>query len=705
MLRHAVQLELYRVLISRWLEVNDLRETHFRVAERAGVWLMNEAWWTPIQDTDMKRSELIVKQLRSGDDDDANSLRSLMDAMVARPADVPWRLERRCEMCVYQGHCASEAAGTVRALPDQSAEAQTVMQSFLGEIARGSTDDIEDMFCAVKKLPRHVSLYFSEGELSEETTSNANIVLDDHSGSTISRPRAEDQEGHGGGVPAPAPGALALPPPRPRPPALPASGRLRVRKKFIFDHIEGVREARAVVVRGLGLLTQKEAVRRHVVSHPRAFQGRLVIAIERRCDGDDRPHPTVAFVMDSRGMDLTHDEHWMKRRILSFEEDEKEETALVTFRQAGETFTARGAVRRRRQSPRSLREVSIEKGDFERGDVAKLRLGNDGVYRLTATREEILRCEEQEEGAGAPPGPLITANPLVVPPLPPSHPPPHPPQQQQQEQQGQQQQQGRRQHRADTTAAVAAASGSSTSAPSYVHMMDNLPAGMATQLFRSRQKLSACAAGRVSPYHAATKHRVFPLFAEDVGVYLSVDADHHLGEAGSEYVFSWTALVRFHAANVERVVSHSPKSKAAPHETLIEFIHALFSKISDHNDELRRENENTSEEEDEEDGDGDGDGFEDGDALDGSEGSPSRVGSDDDGSDLISVDERFSPVTPGAGGGGGEDPPVASPTPSSAASGELVGDLYKKLAALGAQSAGELLMQSPTVERQLSRML
>ena len=102
-------------------------------------------------------------------------------------------------------------------------------------------------------------------------------------------------------------------------------------------------------------------------------------------------------------------------------------------------------------------------------------------------------------------------------------------------------------------------------------------------------------------------------------------------------------------------------------------------------------------------GDGDGDALDgDGDALDGSEGSPSRVGSDDDGSDLISVDERFSPVTPGPGG---EDPPVTSPTPSAAASGELVGDLYKKLAALGAQSAGELLMQSPTVERQLSRML
>jgi hypothetical protein len=30
--------------------------------------------------------------------------------------------------------------------------------------------------------------------------------------------------------------------------------------------------------------------------------------------------------------------------------------------------------------------------------------------------------------------------------------------------------------------------------------------------------------------------------------------------------------------------------------------------------------------------------------------------------------------------------------------------LYKKLAALGATSAGELLMQSPTVKNQLSRM-
>lgn len=45
-----------------------------------------------------------------------------------------------------------------------------------------------------------------------------------------------------------------------------------------------------------------------------------------------------------------------------------------------------------------------------------------------------------------------------------------------------------------------------------------------------------------------------------------------------------------------------------------------------------------------------------------------------------------------------------NPKPGGGASAELVGDLYKKLAALGAKSAGELLMQSPTVERQLSRM-
>ena len=37
-------------------------------------------------------------------------------------------------------------------------------------------------------------------------------------------------------------------------------------------------------------------------------------------------------------------------------------------------------------------------------------------------------------------------------------------------------------------------------------------------------------------------------------------------------------------------------------------------------------------------------------------------------------------------------------------SGALVGDLYRKLAALGALGAGEVLMQSPTVQRQLSRM-
>ena len=74
--------------------------------------------------------------------------------------------------------------------------------------------------------------------------------------------------------------------------------------------------------------------------------------------------------------------------------------------------------------------------------------------------------------------------------------------------------------------------------------------------------------------------------------------------------------------------------------------------------------------------------------------------------DLISVDERFSPlITPKPAKGSIEG--ATSPTPSEGTNprGELVGDLYKKLAALGAQSASELLMQSPTVERQLSRML
>ena len=74
--------------------------------------------------------------------------------------------------------------------------------------------------------------------------------------------------------------------------------------------------------------------------------------------------------------------------------------------------------------------------------------------------------------------------------------------------------------------------------------------------------------------------------------------------------------------------------------------------------------------------------------------------------DLISVDERFSPlITPKPAKGSIEG--ATSPTPSEGTNprGELVGDLYKKLAALGAQSASELLMQSPSVERQLSRMM
>ena len=540
MLRHAVQLELYRALIMKWLEVNNLT-THFRVSRRAGVWLMNEPWWTPVQDTDMKRSALIVKQLRSGEN--VNSLRSLIDAMVARPTDVQWRLERRCEICVYQGHCTSEAAGSVRALPDQSAEAQTVMQSFLGELSQqeGSEEDMEDMFSAVKKLPRHVSLYFSEGELAEETNTR---IFDTESSS-----RGEGQGGAASRAlalhPRP-PGSLPAPPELQQPAAagepvdpdavmLPqTSGR-----RFIFDHVEGVREARAVVVRGRGLLSRKEFVRGCIINRRHAFEGRLVVGIEQ-CDDEDRPHPTVVFVMDSRGIELTHDEHWMKHRILRFDEDERTETAEMEFRCGGETFRAKGTVRRRRQSSRSLREVSVEQNDFQSGDVNRLRLGNDGVYRVAVAREEILRCE----GDDAPQAVNLWEG-----------------------------QDG--------------AAPASSSALSYVHMIDRIPAGMAAQLFRSRQKLSACTTGRVLPY--ASKHRAFPLFAEDVGVYLSINSDHHLGEAGSEYIFSWTVLVRFHAANVERVVSHSPKSKAPPHETLIEYIHALFAEISDHNAALQPE--------------------------------------------------------------------------------------------------------------------
>jgi hypothetical protein len=502
MLRHAVQLELYRVLISEWLAVNNLA-TYFRVSTQAGVWLLNEPWWTPIPDTDMKRSALIVKQLRSGEN--TNGLRSLIETMTTSPRDVQWRLERRCEACVYQGHCTSEAAGAVRALPDQSAEAQTVMQSILSELAQGSEQDIEDVCGAVKKLRRHVSLYFSEGSPLEETTID---IL--HLGPSSQ----QGDEGQRGAPPG-------------------SSGN-----RFIFDHVEGVREARAFVVRGHNLLAHKESVREHITAQRRRFQGRLVVGLEQ-WHIEDGPHPTVAFVLDSRGTELTSDAHWLKHRIQRFDEDESAGTALVEFRYAGETFRAQGVVRRRRQNSRSLREVSIERGAFQRGDTEMLRLGNDGVYRLTVAREEMLRCGDVT------PAPLNLGEGREQPidPLP--------------------------------------------SAYDYVNMIDNIPAGMATQLFRSRQKLSACATGRVLPY--AVKHKAFPLFAEDVGVYFSINSDPHLGEAGSEYIFSWTALVRFHTANVERVVSHSPKSKVPPHETLIEYLHALFAQISDHNESIKSE--------------------------------------------------------------------------------------------------------------------
>ena len=57
-------------------------------------------------------------------------------------------------------------------------------------------------------------------------------------------------------------------------------------------------------------------------------------------------------------------------------------------------------------------------------------------------------------------------------------------------------------------------------------------------------------------------------------------------------------------------------------------------------------------------------------------------------------------ATPGGPGGG-----AGAVTESRASPGaELVGDLYEKLAALGARDVGALLTQSPTVKRQLARM-
>ena len=163
--RHAVQLELYRVLIDKWLAVNSL-SAFVRVNTKACVWLMNETWWTPVSETEMKRSSLTVKQFCSGENE--GSLRALTKKMCFSPDDIQWRLDRRCGGCVYQGHCKSEAAGTIRALPDQSTEAQSIFENTLSEVAQASEVDIEDMCGAVEVLPRHVSLYFSEGLPSDE---------------------------------------------------------------------------------------------------------------------------------------------------------------------------------------------------------------------------------------------------------------------------------------------------------------------------------------------------------------------------------------------------------------------------------------------------------------------------------------------------------------------------------------------------------
>lgn len=117
-------------LALKWLAVNSL-STYVQVNTKACVWLMNEPWWTPVSETEMKRSSLTVKQFCSSDND--GSLRSLIRKMCSSPDDIQWRLERRCSGCVYQGHCTSEAAGTIRALPDQSTEAQSISENTLSE--------------------------------------------------------------------------------------------------------------------------------------------------------------------------------------------------------------------------------------------------------------------------------------------------------------------------------------------------------------------------------------------------------------------------------------------------------------------------------------------------------------------------------------------------------------------------------------------
>ena len=67
------------------------------------------------------------------------------------------------------------------------------------------------------------------------------------------------------------------------------------------------------------------------------------------------------------------------------------------------------------------------------------------------------------------------------------------------------------------------------------------------------------------------------------------------------------------------------------------------------------------------------------------------------------VDSSTTDATTGSPPPGDEGPRAVTESRDSPGA-ALVGDLYKKLAALGATRAGELLAQSPTVRRQLARV-
>ena len=274
-------------------------------------------------------------------------------------------------------------------------------------------------------------------------------------------------------------------------------------------------------------------MRRYIALHQHFFHGKLVVGLDHWRTGCS-PHPDVTFVLDSRGASLTYDLHWLVHRIQKFEEVEESGEAYVEFRHGGIDLKAQGIVRKHKQSLRSLREVTMRRNAFDESDVHNLPFDRDDVYRLTVSREEMIRCREA----------------VVEPPM--VH--------------AQVAQPDRRVPLRQRDS---------------IETLNAISEVMTTQLFRSRQKLAAYDLGRVLPH--GIKHKMFPLFAEDVGVYFNINSDPHLGDTSSECIFSWTVLIRFHASNTERIITHSPKSRALPHETLIEFVHALFEQISDNN--------------------------------------------------------------------------------------------------------------------------